>query len=98
MCSAFDSYGTYECDDCETSHLANDRQPYAKQYLPEDHPRMRNWYLTCQPEVRHDAAPELLAACIDMIFCHSIISEYESCHCIACERTRVAIAKARGQV
>ena len=43
------------------------------------------------------AVPDLLAACIDMLFVHSIISEYETCRCFACERTRIAIAKARGQ-
>ena len=60
---------------------------------------MRNWYLTCQPEVRHDAAPDLLAACIDMLFVHSIILRilsHANMHRLH-ERTRVAIAKARGQ-
>ena len=44
------------------------------------------------------AAPDLLRACIDMLFVHSLISQHESCHCTACERTRAAIAKARGSV
>ena len=43
-----------------------------------------------------EIAIALRGACIDMLFVHSIISEYESCHCTACERTRAAIAKARG--
>ena len=45
-----------------------------------------------------DIAIDLRGACIDMLFAHSIISEYESCHCIACERTRAAVARARGSL
>ena len=42
------------------------------------------------------ASPDLLAACIDMLFMHSIVDENTICDCKACTAARAAIAKARG--
>ena len=42
------------------------------------------------------AAPDLLAALIDMLFMHSVMSESLICDCQACEKARAAIAKRKG--